>query len=283
MTYDPYEPEPDYREAEINEILQRPYTVNISQYLNRATDLFGRKAGELIGFTFLYFIISIAVQQIPYIGPILGGFVAAVLLAGYYFFAFKWMRGQEPEFGDFFLGFKNNYLWPIVLVNFLIGLLVGSISLLSFAFMALGLYGPLSSFLNQLREQSPSAASEIPALPELPIPEGITIILLVFGLLLLVPIIYFSVCYIFAPLLVVDRRLGAWQAMETSRKLVNKQWFLWWLFTILQGFIILGGVCACYIGIIFAAPVVYCSMAAAYEQVIGLAQRNSLPEEGGFP
>jgi MFS family permease len=281
MTYDPYDI--SNRDAEINEILQRPQTVNIGQYLNRATDLFGRKAGELIGFTFLYFIITIAVQQIPYIGPLIGGLIASVILAGFYFFSFKLMRGQEPEFGDFFLGFKNNHLWPIVLVNLFIGLLVGFISLLSFAFIVLGFYRPLANLLDRFREQSPAAASEIPALPELPIPEGITTIFLVLGLLLLIPVTYLSVCYIFAPLLVIDRRLGAWQAMETSRKLVNKNWFLWWVFTILQGLIVVGGICACYIGVIFAMPVVACSTAAAYEHIVGLSQRNSLPEEGGFP
>jgi uncharacterized membrane protein len=278
MTYDPYELN---REAEINEILQRPYTVNVGQYLNRSMELFQQKAGELIGYTLLYFIISIGLQQIPYIGPIVGGVIAGVLVAGYYFFAFRFFRGQNTEFGDFFLGFRNNQFWPIVLVNFLIGLVVLVLSILPYSLMALGIYPALQDFFARLRAQSPS--SDIPELPDLPIPPGLSMIFLLLGLLLLIPIIYLSICYIFAPLLVIDRRLGAWQAMETSRKLVNKQWLSWFGFCLLQGLIAIAGYLACCIGLLLAFPIVVCSTAAAYEQVVGLPQRNSLPEEGGFP
>jgi hypothetical protein len=62
------------------------------------------------------------------------------------------------------------------------------------------------------------------------IPLFITVVgmysLMMLGFMLLViPGIYLSVAYFFATVLVVDKGLSPWQALETSRKAVTKQWF----------------------------------------------------------
>jgi Protein of unknown function (DUF975) len=276
MTYDPYDI--SNRDAEINEILQRPFTINIGQCLNRSTDLFNLRAGEFIGFAILDLIITIGLSNIPYVGDFISSLISGVVTSGYYFVAFRLMRRQNTEFGDFFLGFRNNQFWPILLVNLLIGIVVGGLSLVSVGLMFLGLYKPIVELLSKLPPEM-----EVPQFPDLEIPPALAALSLFLGFLILIPIYYFSVAYLLAPLLVVDRRFGAWQSMEISRKVINKQWWMWFGFWLLQGLIVLAGILACCIGVIFAMPVVACSMAAAYEQVIGLLQRNSLPEEGGFP
>jgi hypothetical protein len=275
MTYDPDE---FYdAEADVQAILQRPYQININQFFDRSMAIFQQKAGELVGFTVITIIVSAALSSIPYVGDILSGIASSVLAAGYYFFIFRLSRGQTAEFSDFFAGFKNNQFVPVFLVNLLIGLVAGGVLVFSCVFIGLGVYRPMASFFEQIRETSPTP-EEIPQLPDLPIPPAVSMGLLLVGLLLLIPFIYLSISYMFAPLLVVDRRLGAWQAMETSRKLIGKRWWGWWGFSILVGLIQMVGFFACCIGLLISLPVGYCAIAAAYEQVVGVSQHNSLPD-----
>src|SRR5437870_13160121 len=52
------------------------------------------------------------------------------------------------------------------------------------------------------------------------------LLLIVIGLAFLVlPAIYLLVAYTFSYLLIVDRRMGVWQALEGSRRVVNKHWW----------------------------------------------------------
>jgi hypothetical protein len=271
MTYDPYDL--DAKAAEVNAILERPYTVNIGQYFNRGGEIFQQKLGEFVGFTFLYLIINFGLSNIPYVGSIISGLISGVLVAGYYFVVFRISRGQSTEFGDFFLSFRNNQFLPLLLLNLLMGLVLGGIYLIALLFIGLGFYEPI---YNVVTQSSPSL--NLPDLPELSIPPILGVIFCLVGFLLLIPLIYLSVCYAFALPLAVDRRLYAWQSMETSRKLIQKKWLSWWGFSILVGLLMLVGACACYIGILFTVPLGYCTLAAAYEDVVGLSQRNSLPE-----
>jgi uncharacterized membrane protein len=277
MTYDPYDYDLDAKAAEVNAILERPYTVKINQYFDRSMEIFQPKAGELIGFTFLMIIISIGLSNIPYVGTFLDSIATAILSAGYYFFAFRFYKGQNAEFGDFFSGFRNSQFLPIFLVHLLMGLVLGGLGLVAFGLMVPIFYQPLSDLITFINEFDPS--SSIPVLPELTVSPVLAALLLFLGLLFLIPILYLSICYTLAPLLVVDRRLGAWQAMETSRKLIHKKWLSWFGLMFLLGLIQLAGFFACGLGVLISIPVYYCALAAAYEDVVGLSQRNSLPEQ----
>lgn len=93
-------------------------------------------------------------------------------------------------------------------------------------------------------------------------------------LLLLLPGIYFGVAYTFAPMLVVDARLGAWQALETSRKTVTRHWFTVSGLLVVLGFVNIVGVLALGIGMLVSLPVSYCAIAAAYRQVFGLRRQE---------
>ena len=57
-------------------------------------------------------------------------------------------------------------------------------------------------------------------------------LLIVLGLLLFIlPGIYLSIAYAFTLPLMIDKRLGIWEAMELSRKAVGKRWFKFFIFT----------------------------------------------------
>lgn len=94
-------------------------------------------------------------------------------------------------------------------------------------------------------------------------------------LLCLIPGIYLAVSYLLTTPLILDRNMGFWEAMETSRKIVTKQWVSWFVFGLLMLVINVGGVAACIVGVFFTIPLTYCMWVAAYEDVVGL-QRTSI-------
>jgi hypothetical protein len=96
-------------------------------------------------------------------------------------------------------------------------------------------------------------------------------LLVAVGLVLLIlPGIYLAVGYSFVMLLIVDYRMEFWQAMETSRKIVAKQWFaIFWL-AIVLGLLNLCGALALGVGLLVTVPVSSCAVAIAYKDIIGL-------------
>ncbi|UZQ54620.1 hypothetical protein OOK60_00650 [Trichothermofontia sichuanensis B231] len=89
-----------------------------------------------------------------------------------------------------------------------------------------------------------------------------------------IPGIYLGVAYLLTIPLILDRNMGFWEAMETSRKVVTKNWFSWFVFGLLMFAINLGGLIACIVGLFFTIPLTYCMWIAAYEDVVGIQRTN---------
>jgi hypothetical protein len=99
----------------------------------------------------------------------------------------------------------------------------------------------------------------------------VSALLIILGFILLVlPGIFLMVCYLFASMLVIDRRLDFWPAMELSRRTVQPQWFGFFIFFLLIILINLGGAALLGIGLLISFPVSACAVAAAYADVFGL-------------
>jgi len=95
-------------------------------------------------------------------------------------------------------------------------------------------------------------------------------LVLVGMLLLVLPGIYLAVGYFFATMLIVDYRMDFWQAMETSRKIVTKNWFQIFVFTlVLFALNLLGGL-ALLVGLFVTVPLSFCAAAVAYRDIVGL-------------
>jgi hypothetical protein len=88
------------------------------------------------------------------------------------------------------------------------------------------------------------------------------------GLICLVlPGIYLLVSYAFTQLLVIDRGLGFWEAMETSRKVITRQWWrMLGLLLLCIPFILLG-IAALVVGIFVAVPLITGAVVYAYEDL----------------
>ena len=86
-------------------------------------------------------------------------------------------------------------------------------------------------------------------------------------LLLILPGIYLAVAYAFIFLLIVDKRLEFWAAMEVSRRVITAQWWRMLGLLILGSIIGLLGVVGLVIGIFITIPIYYGAIAYAYEDL----------------
>ncbi|SDK62042.1 hypothetical protein [Microbulbifer yueqingensis] len=98
-------------------------------------------------------------------------------------------------------------------------------------------------------------------------------ILIVIGFILLVlPGIYLSIAYMLALPLIVDKGLGPWEALETSRKAITKHWFAFFGLGIVCILVYLAGALALMIGLIWAIPTVMVAGGIAYRNIFGRAE-----------
>ena len=104
------------------------------------------------------------------------------------------------------------------------------------------------------------------------------LLLICVGLVLFViPGIYLLVAYSFAFTLIVDRGMGPWQALETSRRVVNKNWWGVFGLTIVMLLLIGGGMLAG--GIVFGLPLG--AFLAGYSTSMNLADLPFMPPDSG--
>jgi len=94
--------------------------------------------------------------------------------------------------------------------------------------------------------------------------------LVLIGLVLcIVPGIYLAIAWYFATLLVVDRGIDFWSAMELSRKMVSRHWFTVFGIMLLLGLLAAAGLIACCVGMFVSMPVAFMALTLVYETIFG--------------
>jgi hypothetical protein len=88
--------------------------------------------------------------------------------------------------------------------------------------------------------------------------------------MLLIPGIYLVVSYTFACLLILDRKLDFWPAMELSRQTIQRQWFGMFGFLLLLVLLNLAGLLLLGIGLLITTPWTMCAITVAYDDIFGL-------------
>jgi len=256
-------------------IAQRRYRVRISQYISDGWQIYSANAGGYIGFLLLSALISGALSNVPGAGPIINGIISGLLLAGYYFVGFKIAHGQTPQFTNFFDGFKNNNFLPIFLTNLIMGLIINLFVVTASFFFVVASLPFLQRILEEANAQVPEPDPDIEqflrVLEQLPpIPDGLSPIIGLLGLIILLPGVYFGICYTFAIPLVVEHKFDFWPALETSRRLISRDWFGFFMLNFTIILINVLGLCLCCVGLLVTAPLSTCAIVAAYRDIIGL-------------
>jgi len=131
------------------------------------------------------------------------------------------------------------------------------------------LAGVYYAYLKLYRGEEPPIDDIFYPIKELPVPLGlmalIKIVFITIGFILfIIPGIYLTVSYLFSELLIVDKKLDAWEALETSRKTITKSWFAYFALVVILFFINLLGLIPFGLGIFITAPISLMAIVSAY-------------------
>ena len=92
--------------AKIDRITSEHIDFKFGDYISRGFAIFQKDMGGFIGYTFVFFLVTIVISMIPVVGGIANSLVVTpAMTAGMYLVARKLDSGERTEFGDFFKGF----------------------------------------------------------------------------------------------------------------------------------------------------------------------------------
>jgi hypothetical protein len=225
-----------------DDLIARATPLDVFGCLGRTFDLWKENFLPLVGVTFVVMLIIMVLGLIPFVGAIANLVFGGVFYGGLYYFYLGKLRGEPREFSDGFAGFSLA-LVPLILAHLLT-------IVLTFAAVCV-LVAPWAVFMVIAAKNGTQ-----------PSPVVITGIILC-----ALPVFYLSISWAFTPILVIDKGLSPWTAMEVSRRVVSKQWFRVF-FTILCGGILAAlGLVGLIIGIIFTMPLAFGAIVCAYEHL----------------
>ena len=206
-----------------------------------------------VGMAFIAYAIGQAVPLIL-MGP---------MMAGFYVVLFAVRRREPIEFSMLFKGF--DFFAPSLVATLLHMLPVIAIIIPTYFLFYVSLFVAVAA---QGESQNPA---------------GVFGVFLTFGIVIVVIfvlIMIISVGFAFAYPLIVDRRLGGLDAVKLSFKAAMANFWRLLGLLLLNGVMVTVGMAFCIVGMFLALPITYAAIAAAYEQVFGLAHAR---EESNLP
>lgn len=237
------------------EIINNGYEFKLGDYISRGFSLMQANLGGFIGFYLIYLFISLMLNFIPLLGVLAGMVITPALTVGPYHVAHLMDKGKMHDFNTFFKGFDR--LGDLVLTYFLqiFVLVCAMIPGLLLFIATVGI-----SFLENIEN------GDIPDINFGLIGGAV--------LLLLVPAAYFGVSYSWSLPLVWFNNMKPWPALEASRKLIGKQWFMMFLFLLVSGLIAASGAILLGIGLLFTAPAMSLAHYAAFADITKLNEEE---------
>jgi len=86
-------------------------------------------------------------------------------------------------------------------------------------------------------------------------------------IILIIPVMYLSISWIFTLPLIIDRQMDFWPAMSASRRMVGKHWWSVFALLVVCGLLNLLGFVVCCVGVFVSAPLAFGAMMYAYESI----------------
>jgi uncharacterized membrane protein len=255
--------------ADARIVAGRSYPLSVFDILARGWEIVTRRFWLTVGATTLLVLLTGLLSAIPYAGVAVTFAFSLVFIAGGYRVMLQVARGEPAGAGDLLAGFTRAFR-PLLLLTITVTIATRVLALLAlgpllwqlhasgsidgneFARIALG--GDPFSELAVLVVQNnllPAVLANVGPLLALPA--------------LMLPLIYFSVAWIFAPILVIDRGVGPFEALVLSRRAANRRWFRLFLLNLAFFPLMLAGLLCFGVGIFVVLALSLASFAAAYE------------------
>ena len=173
----------------------------------------------------------------------------------------------------------KRHFWPLVGANLTMTLITFGLSKIAYIGLAgtLLLGGVFNGglyfyFLQTLRGKPVTFAAAFAgfgrAFPSLVVASLLVTLFTVLGLIaLILPGVYLGVAYIFTYLLILDRGLGFWEAMEVSRRVITGNWWRMLGLLLLAVLFFLLGFALLLVGILVTMPLAIGALVYAYEDL----------------
>jgi uncharacterized membrane protein len=163
--------------------------------------------------------------------------------------------------------------WPMIGVSALILVILGTVGILAGPLMG----GLFWYYLKKVRREPTQVSDAFAGFNQSFVPLFLGA--LVAGLLAsigfmacILPGIYLAVAWKLALPIIIDKRLGFWDAMEVSRKVLTRCWWSFFLFLIVCALINIGGILLCGVGLFFTWPLTMLALTFLYEDFFGSAK-----------
>ena len=184
------------------------------------------------------------------------------MMCGLYLTFFKTRRGEPIEFGTMFKGF--DFFGPGLIATLLHVIPILVVVVPAYIFFYITMIVSVAA----LGGSDPNPAAMF----------GVMGIFGLFWLFVVIVIIVISIGFTFSYPLIVDRKLQGLDAVKLSFRAAMANFWRLLGMSILTGLLSIGGMLLCYVGIFLVFPIVYASIAKAYEQVFGLAGPGDIYE-----
>lgn len=236
------------------ELLARDYGVDIGALLARGWEVFKADPGLIIGASVLTYVCFMAANFMPFIGGLVSMVVSGPLFGGYWLFLVRRVRGQDADLNVAFSGFTRQF-GQLVLTS-VVGGVLSTLCLLPGIVLLFGGAFAASVFLGGGGEGEVEFAQGALAMA-----GGVAMFL---GVLAYT---YLAVAWMFALPLVSDKGYGFWPAMNLSRRVVNRHFWMLLLLLIAGGLIMLAGMLALCLGVLVTGPLMMLVWAGQYDRI----------------
>lgn len=255
--------------SKFDHLIEEGYSFDMGRYFSDGWDIFKQNAGSYLGFGCILFLIFLVSIFIPGVSLVYG-LIQGSLIAGIYLYSRASLTGQQ-EFNQFFSGF--NYIGQILLHSLVVFLFfIPAIILMFTVMIPFELLPDLFSGASNPEYFAEDFAYLL---------EGRIAIFLGVGLLILGFGIYLTTSYFLVVPLIADEGMQFWEAMETSRKIVAKNFFSFFGLQFVIGLMtVVGAVVTCYVGLyVFIMPLTSCIVFATYDSILDPKKDESLTSQ----
>lgn len=238
------------------QLLDRDYRIEIGDCLTRAWNVFAARPGLVIGATALSGLVFLALGLvstligvlIPFGGQLLMMIFSGPLVGGLIWFFLRLARNEAAEIGDIFAGFRRQF------TQLLLASLVQE--LINFACMIpVFIVLMLLAFFPLMTQKT----------PPIPLLAGLVLAFITVLLLAGAAVLFLTTIWTFSLMLIVDKGYRFWPAMQLSRKLVMKRFWMTLVFLLVAGIIMGAGAFGCLVGLLVTVPLFYAMKVFLYE------------------
>ncbi|MBI3876939.1 MAG: DUF4339 domain-containing protein [Verrucomicrobia bacterium] len=246
-----------------DEILARDYNVDIGDGLSGGWEAVKGAFWQCIGATTLVYLVMIVTSLVPFIGGLVQFVIQGPMMGGLNLFYIKRVRGQEVVIGDAFSGFGPRFV-HLMLTSIVSGILVLLCIVPGIGVTVIGAI--VTGVFHQGGRPNFAAAAGAPVLI-------IGAILVLIGVAVM---IYLGVSWVFALWLVADKHMDFWKAMNLSRKVVAKHWWMTFAYLIVGAVIAMLGMLGLCVGVLVTVSIYLGMIASLYNRIFGdMAQQES--------